>query len=47
MWVNFTVRSVKPSVRWMERWGSEGGREDCKLGVRAPASRSWKVRNLG
>lgn len=32
MWVNFTVRSVKPSVRWMERWGSEGGREDCKLG---------------
>lgn len=40
MWVNFTVRSVKPSVRWMERWESEGGRKDCKLG----ASRMLKAR---
>ena len=40
MWVNFTVRSVKPSVRWMVRWWSEEGRKDCKLGVRVLRARA-------
>lgn len=41
MWVNFTVRSVKPLVRGMERWGArEAGRKDCKWGVRVLRARA-------
>lgn len=49
MWVNFTVRSVKPSVRWIARWDSEGwGQEGLQIRSEQGAeSQSWKVRDLG
>lgn len=47
MWLNFTVRSVKPSVRRMERWEGEGeaGRtanyESVCLGPELEGERPW------